>query len=219
MAQSTKSKLTKFIQDNPLETAARDTFGDIKDQFRHDFAEEAGKAFFEQLIRFGEKKSGDLAPGQELNLAKKNGHNEVDEQKRSPKKEKHIDIAPGIDYRNEILHAGERLSNAENRELHQRIQELMEELKRLVDSSALLKIKFAEATTEQAPVTPGKYHLHFFQWMITVIRDARIKVEDSGAWLQTVSTKKQMRKYGAMAKKHGTQFTLSGERTPATQTG
>jgi hypothetical protein len=221
---STKTQLGKILHDNPLETAARDTLADIRGQLKNEVAGGFGKDFFEQLMGVGEKKSsGDLTPGEEINLSKvRNSPDAVDHRKNLPKKEKSAEkhnSAPGIDYRSEILHAGERLSNAENRELQQQIQELMAELQRLVSSSSILQNKFTDITTQQAPVTPGKYHLHFFQWMTTVIRDARMKVEDSGAWLQTVSSKKKMRQYGSMAKKHGTSFTLSSERSTATQTG
>lgn len=219
---STKTQLGKILHDNPLETAARDTIADIRGQLKNEVAGGFGKDFFDQLL--GLKSGGDLTPGEEINLSKvRNSPDAVDHRKNLSKKEKspekHINIAPGIDYRNEILHAGERLSTAENRELQQQIQELMAELGRLVSSSSVLQTKFNQVTMQQAPVTPGKYHLHFFQWMTTVIRDARMKVEDSGAWLQTVSSKKKMRQYGSMAKKHGTSFTLSSERSTVTQTG
>lgn len=221
---STKTQLGKILHDNPLETAARDTLADIRGQLKNEVAGGFGKDFFDQLIGLHENTSGDLKPGEELNLSKVRNHPDaVDHRKNLPKNEKspekHVNIAPGIDYHSEILHGGERLSKAENRELEQQVQELVAELSRLAQSSSLLQTKFNQVTTQQTPATVGKYHLHFFQWMTSVIRDARMKVEDSGAWLQTVTSKKSMRKYGAMAKKHGTKFTQSSERSAVTQTG
>jgi hypothetical protein len=55
--------------------------------------------------------------------------------------------------------------------------------------------------------------------MLTVIRGARMKVEDSGAWLSTMQGKKGKKNYWAMFKKHGTSFGMSNERQVATQTG
>jgi len=55
--------------------------------------------------------------------------------------------------------------------------------------------------------------------MLSMIQIARRKVEDSGAWLAVMHSKKKSREYGAMAKKHGTTFSLSNERVVATQVG
>ena len=76
-----------------------------------------------------------------------------------------------------------------------------------------------EVAVEQHAVTPGKYHKSFFSWLLSIIRNARMKVEDSGAWLAAMHSKKKSREYGAMAKKHGTTFTLNNERNVATQVG
>jgi hypothetical protein len=76
-----------------------------------------------------------------------------------------------------------------------------------------------EVALEQHVETPGKYHESFFAWLFSIIRAARMKVEDSSAWLAAMHSKKKSREYGAMAKKHGTSFSLNNERTVATQVG
>ena len=95
----------------------------------------------------------------------------------------------------------------------------MIEIKKLADSSKELQMQFKEVAVEQHAVTPGKYHKSFFSWLLSIIRNARMKVEDSGAWLAAMHSKKKSREYGAMAKKHGTTFTLNNERNVATQVG
>ncbi|HLD02068.1 MAG TPA: DUF5660 family protein, partial [Patescibacteria group bacterium] len=60
---------------------------------------------------------------------------------------------------------------------------------------------------------------NFFEWMLSVIRIARMKVEDSGAWMAALSSKKKGKGYWQMFKKHGTTFGMSHERNVSTQTG
>lgn len=128
-------------------------------------------------------------------------------------------VLPGIDYRREIVHGSERLSRKETQQLQERIQEIMKELTKLISTSAILQAEFVEVSVEQVPQKAGKYHLNFFEWLLTVIKNMRLKAEDAGAWLSVMKSKKSQRKYGNMAKKHGTSYTLANERTPATQTG
>lgn len=128
-------------------------------------------------------------------------------------------IESGVDYVREIVHVAERAVNHENRELEMQLRELMAEIKKLADSSKELQMQFKEVAVEQYIVKPGKYHKSFFSWLLSVIRTARMKVEDSGAWLTAMHSKKKSREYGAMAKKHGTTFTLNIDRTVATQVG
>ncbi len=151
---------------------------------------------------------GDLSEGKELNL--KQLHEEKQEKSH---------IEPGIDYSRNIARAGERTANRENREIEAQLREIMTEIKRLADSSKELQVQFKEVAIEQRIINPGKYHKSFFTWMLSMIRIARRKVEDSGAWLRALQSKKKSREYGAMAKKHGTSFSLSNERVVATQVG
>ncbi|MBI2613380.1 MAG: hypothetical protein HYW62_01280 [Candidatus Levybacteria bacterium] len=152
--------------------------------------------------------SGDLHEGEELNL---------EDLKKENKEKLHIE--GGIDYAREIVHVGEKAVNRENRELENQLREIMAEIKKLADSSRELQTQFKEIAVEQHIAKPGKYHKSFFTWMLSMISAARQKVEDSGAWLTAMQSKKKSREYGAMAKKHGTTFSLSNERVVATQVG
>src|SRR3989344_5698474 len=73
--------------------------------------------------------------------------------------------------------------------------------------------------SEQQIVNPGKYHVSFFEWVLLLVRQARMKVEDSSAWLGAFKSKKAKKQYWSMFKKHGTTFGLSNERVVSTQTG
>lgn len=155
---------------------------------------------------------GDLSEGQELNLKELHG-------KDSKENEEKTNIEPGIDYSREIIHVGENAAAEEGREIDAQLKKIMAEIKKLADSSRDLQTQFKEVAVEQHVVKPGKYHKSFFSWMLSMIQIARRKVEDSGAWLSALQSKKKQRQYGAMAKKHGTTFSLSNERVVATQVG
>lgn len=157
---------------------------------------------------------GDLMEGQEVTLSNLSKNREVIE-----KKSQVMNIEPGIDYKREILHGERKIQQRQNQEISTKIQEIIVELKRLTATSKVLQVEFKEVATEQRITKPGKYHQTFFEWMLSVIRQARIKVEDSGAWLAVAKSKQQKRQYWAMFKKHGTSFGLSNERVVATQTG
>lgn len=158
--------------------------------------------------------SGDLREGQEVTLSSPTKNRQFIE-KKAPV----LNIEPGIDYRREILHGERKIANRQTQEITTKIQEIIIELKRLTATSKVLQVEFKEVATEQRISKPGKYHASFFEWMLSVIRQARTKVEDSGAWLAVAKSKQQKRRYWAMFKKHGTSFGLSNERVVATQTG
>ncbi len=156
------------------------------------------------------KTKGDLAEGQELNLSKMQ-----EEEKEEPK----LDIDPGINYRREIIHTEEQISVENTKELSVKIQEILIEIKQLVNCSQELQVEFKEIAAEPRIVNPGKYHVSFFEWVLLIVRQARMKVEDSEAWLAAFNSKKAKKGYWGMFKKHGTSFGMSNERVVATQTG
>ena len=207
-----RRKVKQYEDKNPIEQIV--SIGGGVAQQGKDFGK---KAFdFEELLGLKSEKDekngfhGDLSEGQELSLK--------DLKKQEEKQEKAY-IEPGIDYSREMVHLGERATTSENRELETQLREIMVEIKKLADSSKELQVQFKEVAIEQHVVKPGKYHKSFFTWMLSMIQIARRKVEDSGAWLAALHSKKKSREYGAMAKKHGTSFSLSNERVVATQVG
>lgn len=200
---------------NPIE-AFRELGVDLADTLKSDVVDGATRDIWEQF--FGgvgaksEQQGGDLANGQEVTLFQQTQTKQIE---RAPQ----LDIDPGIDYRRNILHSREKATMVETRELSQQVQEILVELKKLIDTSAVLEAQFKHVTMETAPVSVGKYHTTFFEWLLTMIRQARMKVQDSGAWLAALSSKKSKKGYWGMFKKHGTTFGLSNERTVSTQTG
>lgn len=198
MKRKTRNK-TKQVE-NPLEKLFGGSLGDILG-FSNSEKKQASRA-------------GDLEPGEEVSFAKLQ-----EEQQAQEEKDEKTYIEPAINYAQEIIHHEEKIILQENRELEMQLKEIMVEIKKLADSSKELQMQFREVAVEQYVVKPGKYHKNFFSWLLSIIRAARMKVEDSGAWLTAMHCKKKSREYGVMAKKHGTSFTLNNERTVATQVG
>lgn len=215
-AIKTKSTATKQPNINPHESLsglARFFADGLKTQTIDQGIKQVPTEFWREITGAHEKttpRSGDLAPNEVLNLSKLRNREDVKERREN------LNKLPGIDYRQEIVHGSERQQSRQSAELDQKIQEIMSELKRLVGSTKLLSNEYAELAVEQKPVASGTYHLNFFDFLFSVIKTARMKVEDSGAWIAVAKKKSG---YQQKAKTLGTKFSLSHERTVATQTG
>ncbi len=225
MAQR-KFKPQLNIDQNPIE-AVRDIGASVVNSIKEDVAKGIIGDVLEQTLRWDKmlgtniaerekgETSGDLIQGQEISLNKKT----ADQKAEKPHEVKKPRIEAGWDYTGEIIHSEKRISQTENRELNTKVSEIIIELKKLAKSSKELEITFREITVEQKPVNPGKYHLNFFEWMLSTIRSARMKIEDSRSWASLFASKKAKKEYWSLFKRHGTSFGLSGERIVATQTG
>jgi len=168
---------------------------------------EAGKGvvtdLWEQILGSNEKpqptqKRGDLKQGEELVLQR---------------------VEPAIDYAREIVQGERNIRAKESHEVKIRIQEIQIELKKITKTSRELEVEFKDVVMETLPVSPGKFHLNFFEWVLSQLRRARMRIEDSAHWTSVLKSKKSQRQYWSLFKKHGTSFGLSGERIVATQTG
>jgi len=219
MSRSNK-KQQQYVDDNPVE-AVKSLGSDLKKGITEDLLKESGRAFWKQMLGATEevggkdykdsttKPSGDLSEGAELKLEDLKRKTEA----LMPR------VEAGINYAAEVIHAEKRAASENTQELKVRMEEISIELKQLMKTSKELQIEFKDVDMEEIPEAPGKYHLTFLEWVLDTIRKARLKVEESGAWLEAFYSKKSKRKYWNMFKKHGTTFGLSGERVVATQTG
>ena len=183
---NTKTKKKQLVDANLGETLRSVTSG-VKDSITEDLIKKSASDVWKQFLGVNnEHTSGDLQEGQEINLS---AHKKKQEQQRA------ADVAPGYDYREEILHGSERHRREENYEMQQDIQQIIYELKQLAASSKLLQEEFKEVTVHHQTTQVGKYHKNFFQWVLLTIRAARMRVEDSGAWLSQVKGKKGQKNY------------------------
>lgn len=211
--------LQQLTHNNLIETLGKDAgdFGkDFKNQVKTN-VKGAGIDAITQVIGKNEivarRKSQsevEMQAGQEFDLT-------VQQQTEAPKIERK-NSAPGIGYHAEIARSSERSQTRESREITLKLQEITEELERIASSTdRIIKMQFKDIGTGMAPSTPGKYHLNYFTWLLTVIRSARQQVEDSGAWLQVAKRKGGV--INTAWKKGNTSVTMSNERSVATQTG
>lgn len=215
------SQLRKHIlSNNPIETG-KPSVGDFTREFGSQVKQNVALGaddFMNQILgrepQSHEVKRArdthDMYPGQEFSLTPK-----VKEHAKSVEK-----ASAALDYHAEIARSSERGNSQENNEIQCQIEQIMFELKRLIDSSdKVIQMAHADLSVASAPKTVGKYHTNFLSWMLIVIQTARQKVEDSGAWLASAKGKGGKRGYWDQAKSHGTSFSMSNERSVATQTG
>lgn len=219
----TSQKIRQIASNNHHETSSSGV-GDLPSalvrNISQNFQEASGDAF-DQLLGIGKfesstkplPKSGEMKMGETIDLSQ---HKKAE---AIPKIERRS-AAPGIDYHREVLHQDERSNKKENSELKNQIQQIQNELARLVSSAdKIVQVAYGDFQVNSAPAKVGKYHINFFSWMLLVIQDARKKVEDSGAWLSVAKSKGGKKSYWGQFKKNGTSFGMSNERNVATQTG
>ena len=208
-----KQKNQNFVDQNPVEIL-RGVGSSVVDSVVDDFGKQSINSLWEQLLgadnreESKDQSSGDLEEGREIALSKK-------KREKAPQ----TPTEPGIDYRREVIDVAKRVDRENTQVLNAKIQEILGELKKITAASQEIAVEFKEITVEQRIENPGEYHVTFFQWMLSLVKAARTKIEDSGAWLSVMKSKKSQRQYWNMFKKHGTTFGLSNERVVATQTG
>lgn len=106
------------------------------------------------------------------------------------------------------------------KETHEILQQIKNQITLLEKSEKALTKEVSKFKLEQVPARSGIYYLRYFEWLLSLIKQLRMKVEEGRTWLQVFSQRKKKKLgYWKMYKKHGTTFGLSHERSLATQTG
>jgi hypothetical protein len=213
------SKKSKYFDKNPIEAALRDTMDGVVSTVKDDVFEESISTAWRQLLGGSGKDSGesagqnemsgDLTEGQELILARK-------QQKIA---ERLANVEAGYDYKSEILHFERKESQENQTQTSTKIQEILVEIKQLSNSVKELEVEVKDVSMDTVPEKAGKYHESFFEYLLTILRNARLRVESSGSWMQALAGKKAKKGYWDSAKKHGTSFTLSSDRVVSQQVG
>ena len=104
-------------------------------------------------------------------------------------------------------------------QVSQAVEQIRMEIKKLIATSRIVERTVKDAGADKAPIKAGRYHLNFFEFVLSVLREATHKLEDTSSMGAVFTSKKQQSKYWNSYKSHGTSFGLSGERSTATQTG
>ena len=184
----------QYINNNTIESVSlsravvQSLSKDVVQRGTNDFKEQLFGVTLDEHYR-RQKITGDLAEGEEWILKQSIKNDVVPQENNKPK----LDIEPGIDYFKEVQSGEKRIIQEDTKQLSRRVEEVLVELQRLISASEELKLEFREVSIEQRIVSPGKYHLNFFEWILSVIRLARLKIEDSGSWLSAFQSKKSKR--------------------------
>lgn len=197
---------------NPLE-AVTDFGHDVADSLVQDLAINGSKDFLD-FLGLGSSEGSTEASG-EIDIVNFKAKKEVAE--KTPKAEARTEGA--IDYSRDVLRSSEQISRQEAQMLHNQLEQIKAELISLAKSTKMLQLEVTNVTVEETTENVGTYHQNFFEWMLIMIRQAKAKVEDSGAWLSVSKGKGNKKGYWNMFKKHGTSFALSSEQSVATQVG
>lgn len=196
-----KKKPAHHVETNPIE-ALTDIGSGVSDAFKKDLVQRGAKDVMTQVVGI----SMDLKEGEEMVIGE-------------PKAEKSHHKEAALEYHREIRKVSEISAHKAGSEIDAKLEQILLELDKLIDSSSELEQRFEVLAVSEKPVEPGTYHLNFFDWMLSVISSTRQQIEDSSAWLGAVSSKKSKKSYWSMFKKHGTSFGMSNERQVATQSG
>ncbi|OGH12723.1 MAG: hypothetical protein A2776_00325 [Candidatus Levybacteria bacterium RIFCSPHIGHO2_01_FULL_40_10] len=169
----------------------------------------SGSSISEQLLGSSGHSEQQLVEGQTISL----------KQKVENVQEKVKMTAEHMEYFRSVNDVDRISENRTEVQVKQAVDEIRMEIQKLIKTSKIVEQTVKDSTADHAPVKPGKYHISFFQFVLSIIRDATSKLEDGVSYGAVFTSKKQQSKYWTSYKKQGTTFGLSGERTTATQTG
>lgn len=160
---------------------------------------------------FGTPKSGQMRPGEEINIDSRSQPPAYPE--RAPyqfgRREQYFSL-----YSQEVI---ARLRQQE-KEVTQKIEEIRLELKSLIATLNVVDQEIAQAA-DGGFVDPGIYHMTFLDRLKTILKLLRQNLHESRSWLAVMRSKKKQRTYWAQYKKRGTEFGLNLDRVVATQVG
>lgn len=103
-------------------------------------------------------------------------------------------------------------------ELQQEIAAVRQELQLFIQTLGEVGDKLEKTIVEEI-VNPGTYHLNFFQKIRIQLKILRSSLQDTSLWMDMWKSRSNRSHFWKMAKKKGTTFTQSHERTIAIQTG
>lgn len=102
---------------------------------------------------------------------------------------------------------------SEIKELIKAIKQEVESIKK-ADSALMSEVKDIEKLTiDTLPEKPGIYHVRFLEIVLKVLQTLKLKISESGTWMEALKSKKAKRgsAFAANTKKKGTQYSMSQE--------
>lgn len=200
----TTSRPANFIE------ALKDFKGGFKKQAK-DISFGVGSSAIDQLTGFDrpsmQPESGQISPDKPFNFAEflKSREQQIKQQERLLYERR---------YREERL-----VFSSKQEEVKLQIKAIQEEIKKLADSTDGLSYEVKKAAL-QAVVSPGIYHVSFFERIRRIIQFVRKQIAESRTWLETMNNRSRKQSYyWGRVKQSGTKFMLSQERYLSTQVG
>ncbi len=197
------------IEPTTLKAEAKTFAKDAADKLWKDMLAGSGTSIAEQLFGSVDQQ---LSEGKAVSLKK-------NVQKPEEKAEKVQITSEHMEYFRTVNNVDRLAETKTESQISDAVDQIRMEIKRLIATSKIVENTVKDATADKAPVKPGKYHISFFEFVLSIIKDATRKLEDSVSYGSVLTGKKQQSKYWSSYKKHGTSFGLSSERSTATQTG
>lgn len=198
MADIKKSK-PSVVKRNVIESL-KDFGGDFTDQ-GSDFLKNTSADVLKQLLGIAVpdiKRSGEMKPGESLQMS------EV----LSGKDEENKKLRSQISLERNLSNEERRLSTDKMQELRAQLQAITIEIGNLAASTGNLATQ-TEIAMVEVPVSPGVYHVIFFEKVLEFLRSFREKIDEASVWLGSANKRAEKKNYWSMYKKKGSSFLLS----------
>lgn len=172
--------------------------------FSGDLVKESSKDFMRQL--FGQQMpanrqfSGEILPQETVTI----------DEVLSGEREEKQKIEKQLMLERQLRAEEQALVEKKTRELQLTIHALMQELSAVVVATPKLATELQIAAI-QAPVSPGIYHVIFFEKLIEYIRGFRHKIEDAAIWLHAANKRAAKKTFWSQYKTSGGRRLLSAE--------
>lgn len=154
---------------------------DLVNSFRHDLVGGMISEARKQFLGTRPLKSGVLEPDKPVSIF--------------PRERKEEFQAPRVERRWRKEHPARPVEDS--REIAYKINLILEEIRKLAKETKGLEQDLAVYALAEIPEKPGTYHIHFFEWILELIKLARKQIHEASTWLVIWQTKK--RKKGLLA--------------------
>jgi len=187
----------------------RDIGASALGSLKNDVVKGTAKSIFDQLL--GSSQSGNTPKGEEPNFYEEWIKDREEKAASSARTEERQKFAAQKSQEKVLFSLADE-------GLRKEIDSVREELAMLVKSMGKVEQQIEKAVMDNV-VDAGVYHLNFFRNLQGWLRMMRKSLEDASLWLEMSSGRGKRSHYWKQFGKSGTKYSLSSERTLATQAG
>lgn len=198
--QAQKTKQQKALQNKRILEQLNEIGSEVASTAINETKKIGQEALNQLLGQNSEKKSGNIEPGQSVNVS----------EALLAKTEQNQLLTNQLQTERRIFAEVKEESAQKLNKLRVRLHALMSEASKIAQSAGNLSEQ-TKVATQELPVNPGEYHIAFIQNLIEYIQTFRKKIDSAVNWLAESNKRSQKMGYWAKYKKHGASFLLSGE--------